>query len=482
MHMKLPCRLVFLFLCLLLLVSLTGAQTLSVSVFEKSGNITPVPYASVFVNGALAGKTGTDGIFTFSHPGTDALDIKVLKPGYEAWEDRVGKAETGVLVQISKKPLTLTMSIFDTDSALPIPNTVVKLTGGNTTDQTNRTDATGEAVFPVVADSVYTVTIDAPNYEERTAVVEMGTEDKTVQYLLLRSNRFSILVYDGRDQSPEPGAEVFIDGVLKGKTDPNGILTLEIPRNKVYNLKIVKSGFLDYVEKRNIGDNEAVVNIPLSVAPYQASITVFNETNVPLEGSVILVNGNPVGTTSQFGKFTFANPLTESDILEVRHTGYSTVRKDVARDDVGKDLTVVLPLAMSGLTIYVEDEGHVVLPNTTILVNGQNSGITDDNGMLAVQLKEGVSNNITAVREGYLAATITKTLEPGNTKVSSITITLIRGISPLLIPAVAGLIIVIILVLAIILIIRSRKGRANKTHSASKSHSDSGGGRKGGDI
>ena len=43
MHMKLPCRLVFLFLVLLLLVSLAGAQTLSVSVFEKDGNITPVP-------------------------------------------------------------------------------------------------------------------------------------------------------------------------------------------------------------------------------------------------------------------------------------------------------------------------------------------------------------------------------------------------------------------------------------------------------
>ena len=203
---------------------------------------------------------------------------------------------------------------------------------------------------------------------------------------------------------------------------------------------------------------------------------------MPLEGSVILVNGNPVGTTSQFGKFTFPNPLAESDILEVRHLGYSTVRKDVALDDIGKDLTVVMPLAMSGLTIYVEDEGHVVLPNTTILVNGQNSGMTDDNGMLAVQLKEGVTNNITAVREGYLAATVTKTLDPGNTKVSSITITLIRGISPFLIPAVAGLIVVIILILAIILLIRSRKGRANKTHSSSKSHSDSGGGRKGGDI
>ncbi len=209
------------------------------------------------------------------------------------------------------------MSIFDTDSALPVSNAVVKLSGINSTDQTNKTDSTGSVVFPVVAEGVYTVTIDAPNYQERTAVIEMGTEDKTVQYLLLRSDRFSILVFDSRDQSPVPGAEVFIDGDSKGKTDQNGILTLEIPRNKVYNLKIVKSGYTDYLEKRSIGDNEAVVNIPLAVESNKASLTVFNETNVPVEGAAILINGNPVGTTSQFGKYSFQNPLAESDLLEV---------------------------------------------------------------------------------------------------------------------------------------------------------------------
>ncbi|HVP94906.1 MAG TPA: hypothetical protein VMS89_07000 [Methanoregulaceae archaeon] len=467
---------------MLLLVSLAGAQTLSVSVFEKDGTINPVPYASVFVNGALAGKTGTDGIFTFTHPGTDALDVKVLKPGYESWEDQVGKAETGVLVQIRKKQLSLTMSIFDTDSALPVPNTVVKLSGVNITGQTNQTDTTGKVVFPVVAEGVYTITIDAPNYQERTAVVEMGTEDKTVQYLLLRSDRFSILVYDGRDQSPAAGAEVFIDGVSKGKTDQNGILTLEIPRNKVYNLKIVKSGFVDYLEKRNIGENEAVVNIPLSVAPYKASITVFNEMNAPVEGAAILVNGNPVGTTSQFGKYSFQNPLAEDDLLEIRHSGYTTVRKDVARDDVGKDLTVILPAAVADLTVYVEDEGHVILPNTTVFLNGQNSGMTDGNGMLIVPVKVNVQNNITAAREGYQPATVTKTLDPANTKASSITITLVRGLNPILIPAVTGSLIVVILIIAIILTIRSRRRRPGKTHSVPKSHADSGGGRRGGDI
>ncbi len=137
---------------------------------------------------------------------------------------------------------------------------------------------------------------------------------------------------------------------------------------------------------------------------------------------------------------------------------------------------------MTNLTIYVEDEGHVVLPNTTILVNGQNSGMTDDNGMLTVQVKESVPNNITAVIAGYLPVTVTKTLDPATTKSPSITFTLIGDLDQYLVPALIGIIIVVLLVLAIVLIMRSRRGRPRKTHSASKPHAESGGGRKGGDI
>ena len=144
MQMKLPCRLIFLFLCMLFSYLSAQAQTLPLVFLKKPRNITPIPYASVFVNGALAGKTGTDGLFTFTHPGTTPLDIKVLKPGYESWEDEVGMAETGVLVQIKKKMLTLTLNIFDTDSALPIPNAGIKISGANLTDMANRTDSNGD--------------------------------------------------------------------------------------------------------------------------------------------------------------------------------------------------------------------------------------------------------------------------------------------------------------------------------------------------
>lgn len=106
--MKVTRRLIFMVLCLLLIAGGAQAATLYVNVFEKTTNVTAIPYASVFVNGALAGKTGTDGIFTFTHPGTSPITVKVMKPGYEPWEDDVGMAESSVLVQSGKRNWCLT--------------------------------------------------------------------------------------------------------------------------------------------------------------------------------------------------------------------------------------------------------------------------------------------------------------------------------------------------------------------------------------
>ena len=120
--MKVTCRLIFLVLCVLLLAGGAQAATLYVNVFEKTTNVTAIPYASVFVNGALAGKTGNDGIFAFTHPGNSPITVKVMRPGYESWEDDVGMAESSILVQLRKKELVLNIGIFDVDSVFFVAN------------------------------------------------------------------------------------------------------------------------------------------------------------------------------------------------------------------------------------------------------------------------------------------------------------------------------------------------------------------------
>jgi hypothetical protein len=476
--MKVSCRLIFMVLCVLLLAGGAQAATLYVNVFEKTTNVTAIPYASVFVNGALAGKTGTDGIFAFSHPGTAPITVRVMKPGYESWEDDVGMAEASILVQLMKKELTLNIGIFDADTALPVANSQVRVMGPNITESLKMTDINGSVTFPAQAASIYNVQISATNYQNRNEVIEMGMEGKNVQFLLIRSDRFSILAKNAGDGAPVANAEVFIDGVSKGKTDGKGTLSLEIPRNKVYNIKITKPGFTDYYEKRMISDSEAVVTATMAVAPYQASIYVFDETKAPVEGASIIIDGKTLGNTSQYGKYTFHDLPAGDYVLEVKHPGFSSLRREIGADDLGKDITVELPFNQAELTIFVEDEGYHVIPGVSISLNGRNAGVTDDNGALKTKVKVSTEYNVTATMKGYKPATMAAGVDSGNLS-STITISMEKDLN-LGIFLTAGLIIaVIIIIILVILLVIRRKPKTKSSHGNSKSHGSSGGGKKG---
>ena len=476
--MKVSCRLVFLVLCVLLLAGGAQAATLYVNVFEKTTNVSAIPSASVLVNGALAGKTGTDGIFAFTHPGTSPITVKVMKPGYDSWEDEVGMAESSILVQLRKKELVLNIGIFDADSAIPIANSQVRVMGPNIKESQKMTDINGSVTFPAQAASIYNIQITAPNYQNRNEIVEMGMEGKNIQYLLIRGDRFSILAKSAGDQSPVANAEVFIDGVSKGKTDGKGILSLEISRNKVYNIKISKPGFTDYFEKKMINENEAVVTASMAIAPYQASIYVFDETKAPVQGASIIIDGKALGNTSQYGKYTFHDLLSGQYILEVKHPGFSSLRRDIGEDDLGKDITVELPFQQADLTIFVEDEGYHVIPGVSISLNGRNAGVTDDNGALKSRVKVSTEYNITATMKGYRPATMTAGIDPGNTS-STITLSMEKDFNPGIFLAAGLVIAVIIIIILVILLVVRRKPKTRSSHSNSKGHGSGGGGKKG---
>lgn len=476
--MKVTCRLIFLVLCLLLLAGGAQAATLYVNVFEKTTNVTAIPYASVFVNGALAGKTGNDGIFTFSHPGTSPITVKVMKAGYESWEEEVGMAEPSILVQLKKKELVLNIGIFDADSAIPIANSQVRVNGPNITESQKMTDMDGSVTFPVQALGIYNIQISAPNYQNRNEILEMGMEGKNIQYLLIRGDRFSIFAKSAVDQTPVANAEVFIDGASKGKTDGKGILSLEIPRNKVYNIKITKPGFTDYFEKKLISENEAVVTASMAIAPYQASIFVFDETKAPIQGASIIIDGKTLGNTSPYGKYTFHDLLSGQYVLEVKHPGFSPMRREIGEDDLGKDITVELPFQQADLRIFVEDEGYHVIPGVSIALDGRNAGVTDDNGAYTTKVKVSTEYNITASMKGYKPVTMIAGIDPGNTT-STITLSMEKDLN-VGIFLTAGLIIaVIIIIILVILLVVRRKPKTKTSHGSSKSHGGSGGGKKG---
>lgn len=438
--------------CLLFLISCAQGVTVLVDVYEKDTNVIPIPGASVYANNALVGKTDGGGIVEFSHPGTDVIAVRVSKLGYDEWNGDVGMNTSTLLVQLMRTSLKLTAQIVDADTLAPIEGAELSLSGERG-DIVDETDGNGTAEFAVQAEMVYNLEIQAVNYHPRDAIIEIGLDSRTVQYMLMRDDRFSLLVKDAEAGEPVPDAEVFVDGIDRGTTDSKGLLTLQLPREKVYHVKIRKEGYSDYNEQRIVGKDDAFVTIHLAKSPYSLFVSVYNEDEQPIEGAEVLVDNEKAGETSRFGRILLGNLSTGNYTLTVKHPGYFPVRQSFAVTKMGEEVSLELEYEKVNLTVKTVEGGSTPVPDAGIRLNGDPAGTTDEDGILPVRLRLGVPYTISAEREGYNPASVQREVQSAG-ETAPVTISLERSINWVL---VLGILAAVVGVLAMAILILRRK-------------------------
>ena len=255
--------------------------------------------------------------------------IRVSMSGYDDWEKLVAKNETSVLVNLSRKSLTLKINLYDSDSLGSVPGALVNVSSEQM-KQMNLTDVSGAVTFDVNATTLYSVDITAPGYLPRSSIIDMGTEDKDAQYWMVNASRFTFFIKDKLGMTPVPDAEVRIDNALAGKTDSRGILTIPVKRGKMYTINIKKEGYQAITETRTISDTDALFSVTLIKEPVGAFITVFDENRVPINGTDVYINGIFSGITNQYGRINFPNLVAGTYNIEVKKSGYITVNRTIA--------------------------------------------------------------------------------------------------------------------------------------------------------
>ncbi len=283
------------------------------------------------------------------------------------------------------------------------------MTGGGTTGSAI-TDLSGSASFATRAEETYTLDIKAMNYQSRAATVEMGTDSRQVQYWLFRDDRFALVVKDDVTGLPLTDAEVAIEGVVRGKTDSRGAITLQLPREKVYNIRVKKDGYQDYNGRQVIGKDEALVTILLAKEPYNVFVSVFDENKEPVEGAVVAVNGKEAGVTNKFGRLTLEGYLGGDYNLTVSSGAYADSHVPLLINAQGQDITIELTYKTIDLTIFTQQPDEKMVDDVTILLNGNEIGTTDTHGQLETQVKVNTPYTINATKEGYLPEGVDRSL------------------------------------------------------------------------
>jgi hypothetical protein len=403
-----------------------------------------IPRATIFLNGENYARTNNNGQVFLNYSGLDDPLIQISMTGYDDWEKRVAKNTTSLLVNLSRKSILLKVNIYDSETLGSISGARVNVSAEHLT-QTKVTNISGSVTFNVNATTTYSLDITAPEYLSRNVIIDMGTEDKDAQYLMLQANQFSFVVKDKNGMAAVPGAEVRIDTALVGKTDARGVLTIPVTRGKVHTIEIKKDGYQTFTESREISQTDALYSIELSKSLVGAFISVFDENHGPVIGADVFMNGSHYGTTNQYGRLNFSNLVSGSYRVEVRKTGYVTGNRTILVANPNEDYTFEIIFENADLTLFVQEKDQKMVPNATLYLNGLTVGTTDDHGQYRTRVKFNTPYNITAIKDTYQPAMIQTQFSQGNASVSA---TLIMEKSPdwgLITIIVMGAIIVLVL-------------------------------------
>jgi len=384
----------------LLLCGTAGAADLFITV-QDSLDQSPIPYAAVYKDGSNVGRTTTSGTFVLWHTGDEDIELKIIKSGYEEWKTTISANATDLVVSMKGQAGALAIELYDADTLAPVSGATVEAVSDAAT-LTGTTNETGVAVFHAGSDTVYSITVTATDYQT-PAVREIEIQSPgttTVQYWLVRNDRFSFVVTDGNN-NPVADAGICLDGKPAGTTDSRGILIYQVMRDTSMTIEVKKDGFLDYLETRAIGEDEAVLKIVMTAN--EAGSPVYSETETPISGTEV-------------------------------------------------------SSGMSELTIFIRDRDQHTIRNASISLNGASLGLSDTGGEVVTSIGYNIRSTITAQKDGYQTASITTTILPGN-ETASVTIILERNPDlGFLVPVLLGFA-GILLVIALIQRSRKRKTR-----------------------
>jgi hypothetical protein len=449
-------RFLFSLLCVILICSSVQATNLQISVQDSIDN-SSIPHATVFLNGANYARANNLGQVNITHSGINDLNIRVSMTGYDDWDRLVSKNETSLFVNMSRKSLTLKVSLFDSDTLQPVSGALVNISAENVT-LGKQTDISGSVQFGVKASTLYSVNIDSPTYQPRHGTVDMVAENREIQYWLLSGNRFAIAIKERDSNTPVPDAEVRIDSGIVGKTDNKGILIIPVTRGKTYSIEIRKDGYQTLTESRIISDADAIYSADLIKAPVGAFIYVFDENHAAINGADVFINGNLSGTTNQYGRSTFPNLVSGTYPVDIRKTGYVTVSRPIQVSNPNVDYTFEMIFENAELTLFVQDNEQKIVSNASISINGNYLGVTDNHGQYNTKLKFNTLYNITASKDGYQSTSIQKQVIQGNATATT-TMTMEKSLDWGLITIIVAGVIGVLLLFAVIRLLGHRKRR-----------------------
>jgi len=284
---------------------------------------------------------------------------------------------------------------FDvSDDGTPVEGATIVVDGQTIT-------TTGGIATIDLQNGVYTYIVNIPGEEPIVGVVIVNGLDVTV-YVTTPVVTQLVTFTATNGTNLLPNTEIVINGQTI-VTNASGIATIELPAGN-YPYIASSQGLADVSGTITVGSSP--VNITVTFIPagtlYTLTFTVVDGSAVPVVGATISVNAQTL-TTIAGGIATLQVPNGNYSYT-VNAAGFNSATGTAVVASANKNESVILTptSATQTVTFTVVDLNNVIMPNVTIVVNGQTL-TTDNNGVATVGLPNGLFGYTTELIGYYVS-------------------------------------------------------------------------------
>ncbi|MCQ1538700.1 carboxypeptidase regulatory-like domain-containing protein [Methanocalculus taiwanensis] len=406
---------------LLLALALTVQAVVTLNIYVEDTEGSRMSDAAIYVGESYIGVTNSDGWLSYTHPGAENYNLRVSKTGYESRTLTIQKAETSRTVVLSRNSMVLTVLVYD-ENVAPLRSAIVRVVGPSL-EKTEQTGSNGKAIFTLSDGQAYQVFITALDYRDAETSVQLSGTSREISVVMERGDRFAFRITDEETGSPVQGAEIMVDGVLRGTTRDDGIFSYNLRKGYEYLISVKKPEYEDYSMRQYITGDQQVLSISLSKAYYTPFISVFDPAKKIVDGADVYLNGMLLRKTDNYGRASLDRLTAGTYLLEIRKAGFEPYSQEITISEESIDFIANLAYSSVLVRVLVQDESYSVISGASISVDGVYKGTTDASGILSMTLTPGSEYTLTASRDGYHEGVVNHGV-PTDGQQDSVTITL----------------------------------------------------------
>ena len=445
-------------LILLLALAQASQAVVTINIYVEDSEGLRIPDATVYVSESYIGSTSSTGYISYTHPGTESFILRVTKSGYESSSVTVQRAETTRTVTLTRSSAVLTVLVYDENIA-PLRSAIVRAIGPSS-EKSEETGSNGKAIFTLADGETYQIIITALDYRDAETSVQMSGASREVSVVMERGDRFAFRITDEETGNPIQGAEITVDGIVRGTTRDDGIFSYNLRKGYEYQIAVKKAEYRPYLMRQYITGDQQVLSIALLKDYYSPFVSVFDPGKKVVEGADVYLDGTLLRKTDGYGRASLGSLTAGTYLLEIRKSGFEPYSREITISDGSIDFAVDLSYSSVPVRVLVADPSHAVISGATVSAGGIVKGTTDGSGLIFINLQPGSEYILSAAKDGYHEGSV-RLVVPVDGQQESVTITLESQISPVLIGGIA-LVLIIIAGGVYLIRMRMKKGKQIK--------------------